>query len=103
MERLDIFIEKYNLLINHQHGFRANRSTSMAENVEKSAAPIDNQEHTVGVVIVSKKDFDTIDHNVLLRKMERYGVRGVVHSWPKSEGQDAARSFKWCRLRNIKG
>jgi hypothetical protein len=86
VERLDNFIEKHHLLSDHQYGFRCNMSTSMAvmELVEGISTAIDNREYTVGVFIDLKKAFDTIDHGILLEKMERYGVRGIAHNWLKS-------------------
>ncbi len=84
--RLDKFIEKHNLLSDHQYGFRANRSTSLAvmKLVEQISMATDNKEYTVGVFIDLSKAFDTIDHQLLLKKMERYGVRRIALEWLKS-------------------
>ncbi len=38
----------------------------------------------MGVFIDLKKAFNTIDHNILLEKMERYGIRGLGLKWLKS-------------------
>ena len=34
-----------------------------------------------GVVIDLKKAFDTVNHNVLLDKLNYYGFRGIVNQW----------------------
>ena len=90
VERLDNFIEKHHLLSNQQYGFRANRSTSMAvaELVENITKAIDNNQYTIGVFIVLKKAFDTIHHDILLKKMQRYGIRGIALSWLESYLKD---------------
>lgn len=83
--RLEHFIEENNLS-DHQFEFRENRSTLMAvmQIVEEIATAIDKKKYTVGVFIDLKKAFDTIDHNLLMEKLERYGIRGIAYSWLKS-------------------
>ena len=85
-EQLDVFIEKQNILCESQYGFRSNRSTSMAllELIEEITSAVDNKKCTIGVFIDLKKAFDTIDHRLLLTKLEHYGIRGVAYDWIKS-------------------
>ena len=85
-KRLSAFVEKNCILTDSQYGFRNKISTSLAliELVEKLTASIDSKKVTVGVFIDLKKAFDTIDHSVLLQKLEYYGIRGLPHAWLSS-------------------
>ena len=84
--RLDKFINKHKLLSDSQYGFRANSSTSLAltESIEEITNAIDHKLHSVGIFIDLKKAFDTINHNILINKLERYGIRGLVLHWVRS-------------------
>ena len=68
--RKEKFINKHNILHDCQFGFRAGRSPSMAllSLIENITASLDDHKHAVGVFMDIKKAFDTIDHNILLKK-----------------------------------
>jgi len=44
---------------------------------------MDNNNYTVSVLLDLSKAFETIDHNILLKKLEHYVVRGMALEWFK--------------------
>ena len=85
-KRLDSFLDKHEILVEEQYGFRRARSTSMAitQLIENLTDANEDKKYTVGVFIDLKKAFDTIDHNLLLKKLDHYGIRGVPNDWLRS-------------------
>ena len=81
--RLIVYVNKLNILSNSQYGFRENHSTSMAliDFYDKVSKSIDERKFTIGIFIDLKKAFDTIDHKILLSKLNHYGVRGIALKW----------------------
>ncbi len=86
VKQLNLFIHKNKLLSANQYGFRESRTTAFAvlQMVEETANANENGECSIGLYIDLQKAFDTIDHRQLLKKLEMYGIRGVVHSWLES-------------------
>lgn len=79
-----------NKLYDGQYGFRTQRSTSDAvmEFTGKVLNGFEQNEITIATFIDLSKAFDTIDHEVMLKKLQYYGVRGKVLQWFKSYLKD---------------
>ena len=52
--------------------------------VEIIPKQLDAGNYTAGVFVDLKKVFDIVDHNILLEKLDYYGIKGVVKDWFRS-------------------
>ena len=84
-KRLYQFLEHHNILFENQFGFRKNNSTSYAlmEITEKIKESIDKGKYGCGIFIDLRKANDTVNHSILVNKLEHYGVRGILLEWFK--------------------
>ena len=80
------YLDKHNMLFQSQYGFRKKHSTNLAtiELMTKILQAIDNNEYTIGVFLDLAKAFDTVNHEILLTKLEHYGIRGIALEWFKN-------------------
>ena len=81
--RLETFIDKNDIFIKSQHGFRENCSTQHAilDILNKIQSNMDARLFSHGIFIDLKKAFDTVDHSTLLYKLHHHGIRGIINDW----------------------
>ena len=84
--RLMIFLEEGNFFYKHQFGFRKNYSTQHAilALVNKVTEALANNKVAMIVLLDIRKCFDMVDRNILLIKLEHYGIRGKCLDWFRS-------------------
>ena len=51
---------------------------------DKIRDALDNKSLAIGVFIDFQKAFDTVNHEILLNKLDHYGIRDCVNEWCKS-------------------
>ena len=84
--RLMKFLKSTNAIFEHQFGFQAGKSTDLAilDIHSKIVEAFENKELACCVFLVFAKAFDTVNHKILIRKLEYYGIRDSVLKWFES-------------------
>jgi hypothetical protein len=77
------FLFLHNLIDEHQHGFRSNRSCegAIVSMLQDWAAPLDRLCAVDAVFLDFSKAFDTVPHRLLTYKLEQYGICGPLLKW----------------------
>ena len=85
-QRVYSFLQNTGQIYSNQYGFRANHSCEHAvgQAVSSIVKGLENRHYVACVLLDLSKAFDTIDHNILLKKLELYGIRGNALNWFES-------------------
>ena len=74
------------LLYVHQYGFLPNRSTehNLLQILNFITKALDEGNYCIGVFLDLKKAFDVCSHEILLKKLQKMGIRGNTYNWFKN-------------------
>ena len=83
--RLTSFLNKNKVLSSFQCGFRSKHSTNHAliSLTKMIWSALDNDQFACGVFIDLQESFDTVDHKILLSKINHYGIKHIPYEWFK--------------------
>ena len=78
--RLYSYLSKFSLITENQYGFRNTHSIflPLIHLHSKITSALDNRKYTIGIFLDLAKAFDTVHHQILFRKLEYYGARGIL-------------------------
>ena len=84
-KRLVRFLEM-NILFDYQFEFRRQHSSALAliEFTDNIKNILDEGNYAISVFVDLTKAFDAVDHEILLDKMDRYGIRGHTNDFFRS-------------------
>ena len=90
-------LDKHDILFKYQFGFRKSHSAEQAimEITDNLKASIDNNLISCGLFLDFSKAFDTVNHQILLAKLYKYGVRGRPHDWFTTELSPQSQAICW--------
>ena len=78
---MNTFLENYKYFYKNHFGFRKKLSTDHAliAITEKIHNVLDNNQYTCRMFLDFQKAFDTVNHRILLSKLEYHCIRGIQH------------------------
>lgn len=84
--RLINWLESNKLINDAQHGYRRGKSTQTAifQFVQSIVDLLEKRELALGACVDLSKAYDCLDHEILVCKLDSYGVRGPALEWLKS-------------------
>lgn len=94
------YLERFNILTEEQKGFRKGKSINMAvyEFLEYATTSMDERKPIVALYMDMTKAFDYVNHELLIGKLQAYGIRGNILNLIKSYLSNRSQSTEISRI-----
>ena len=69
-----------NILVSNQYGFRSGYNTTdcLVDLIDEITKALDEEKYAVSIFLDLNKAFDTVNHSILLSKLDLYGIRELM-------------------------
>ena len=86
LNQLTFYFTTENLLVSNQYGFRSGNTTTdcLVDLVDEVTRALDEGKYAVSLFLDLSKAFDTVNHSILLSKLDLYGIRAKENQWFRS-------------------
>ena len=81
--QLMFYLNNNGLLYKHQYGFRGKHGTShpLIHFTNKVSEALNENNFNLSIFIDLKKAFDTVNFDILLSKLNNYGIKNIENNW----------------------
>ena len=80
-KKLYSFLEQPNCFYNAQFCFRLYTNNALMLITVNILSQLDQNKFCTGAFFDLKKAFDSVDHEILLKALSHYGIRGIANEW----------------------
>ena len=103
-QRVYQFLTNTGQICETQYGFRSNHSCehAIAQEIGNILKNLEGNKSTIAVMLDLSKAFDTIEHSIMIQKLELFGIRGVCLEWFRSYLENQQLRVK-CRVTSSQG
>ena len=73
------------ILVTNKYGFRSGMTTvdCLVDLIDEITKALD-EENAISIFLDLRKAFDTVNHSILLSKLDVYGIRDIENQWFRS-------------------
>ena len=91
------FLVRYEIIFDSQYGFRGGHNTTHAtlDFLGSIEDAMEKNEQAIGIFCDLSKAFDTLNHDILLLKLEHYGIKGKALNWFESYLRNRQQYTEW--------
>ena len=86
VSRILSYINNFKIITDKQFGFIKGKSTvdAILSFISFIHDSLNKKHHSISIFVDFRKAFDTVNHKILLSKLNYYGIRGISSDWFKS-------------------
>ena len=86
LNQLSFYLTYEDVLVPNQYGFRSGMTTvdCLVDLIDEIKKALDEGNYAISIFLDLSKAFDTVNHYILLSKLDVYGIQDIENKWSRS-------------------